>query len=137
MMVISMELKARVARFSPKRIAKAFAGRFSDSVTISNIGILELFFQGQHLGTLPDFIDQVKPKSQGRQPRLTSSSCSNMLPLWNPLKPPKSVHTKSVSRPRGCRRRNTKTRKRENAKHGNGKKRKRENGENTIHSVAL
>ena len=89
MMVISMELKARVARFSPKRIAKAFAGRFSDSVAISNIGILELFFQGQHLGALPDFIDQVKPKSQGRQPCLTSSSCSNMLPLWNPLKPPK------------------------------------------------
>ena len=46
------------------------------------------------------------------------------------------VHTKSVSRPRGCRRRNTKTRKPENgenggnAKHENGKKRKRENGEN-------
>jgi len=41
-----------------------------------------------------------------------------------------------VSRPRGCRRRNTKTRKPENgenggnAKHENGKKRKRENGEN-------
>ena len=46
------------------------------------------------------------------------------------------MHTKSVSRPRGCRRRNTKTRKPENgenggnAKHENGKKRKRENGEN-------
>ena len=36
-----------------------------------------------------------------------------------------SVHTKSVSRPRGCRRRNTKTRKRENAKHKNAKTRKR------------
>ena len=44
-----------------------------------------------------------------------------------------AVHTKSVSRPRGCRRRNTKTRKPENgenAKHENGKKRKRENGKN-------
>ena len=43
------------------------------------------------------------------------------------------MHTKSVSRPRGCRRRNTKTRKpenSENAKHENVKKRKRENGEN-------
>ena len=51
--------------------------------------------------------------------------------IWTPLcNMSRTVHTKSVSRPRGCRRRNTKTRKRENAKHGNGKKRKRENGEN-------
>ena len=35
-----------------------------DSVTISNFGILIAYFQGQHLGALPDFIDKVKPKTQ-------------------------------------------------------------------------
>jgi len=42
-------------RFSPKMIAKTLAGRFSDSVTISNIGILKAHFSGATLGSTTRF----------------------------------------------------------------------------------
>ena len=63
MMVISMELKARVILpgFSQNDSPNISLG---DSVTISNIGILIAYFQWQNLGALPDFIDKVSPKTQ-------------------------------------------------------------------------
>ena len=50
MMVISMELKARVARFSPKMIAGNIC--LGDSVTISNIGVLKTYFSRATLGLI-------------------------------------------------------------------------------------
>ena len=48
MMMISMELKARVARFSPKMIAKTLAGRFSHN--LQHWHFKKRILQGQHLG---------------------------------------------------------------------------------------
>ena len=57
MMVISMELKARVARFSPKMIAETFAWEIqSQSPTLAFLKIV--FFKGN------TWVDKVKLKSQ-------------------------------------------------------------------------
>ena len=83
MMMISMELKARVARFSPKMIAKTLAGRFSHN--LQHWHFKNVFFKGN------TWVDKVKLKSQRG---LTASSlgwrqatfniCYHYGNLWSP-----------------------------------------------------